>query len=954
MSWRARQRRKALLRWVLWLLVLGVLLVAGVIYGLPLLANHFTGNALGKLGFTRHELTFTAVSPWFARVEAVRLDKENMSITVERVSAEFLPWEAAKGRVQAITVEGLAITLTLPDTLAKDDPAPAPFNWDIPVLPKLVLPAERITVVRGALIVNMGTTSLRVPLEGTVSPEKDGLLALLQGRSKTMDLAAKVRLASESTSIAQVSFKLDDTAAALALAHAAAADKWPETLVVSLDPVTLETLAEQSPGAAPIVTAVVETANAHLSAKGAQVDLGKTAAAVRWTWGGQPAFSVGSQVAMTFGDMRVEPCQVTAGLKEGVASASVYQAAFRYGTEAAGVMNLQLQLSQIADWKSAEITADAAISDLRAMGHNFAPLALKVRGQLADFTLQAENVASSALATARFGGVKAQVKGFPEHPQIEATAQALVRLDPAQPAEFPIDAWMAVDLPKGSPPRARFTLGNSADGLNLVLSGMVITGTGGFSMEGALDNNALGGSGECAFPSLSVKAPQGTAVFDQFSGSIRAKTAPLAVWQSLGKAAGNGPAAIIGLLPDVLESFRAEGASLGWNDEASLKGWSVQAQANAAQPGSPTSLSALMSVDALRWNQHTLSHLQADLLYDGAISQVQANGLYGDYSLPWAANATMDAAGTGKFSFASGPVNLNRGLLFVGLVPALNDLELSGRYAVNAEGTFAGKTYAARASVLAENATFRFAKKEITVEGLNADLSLDSIYPLHTDGVRTITFSRVTTGKLDIIDGIIEFRIDDNETMVVSKFEYGFLGGRIMSAPFTVNPAKPTFTLALACIGLDMVEATTLFPQLQVEAAGLLDGVISFRIENGQITPLPGYLELRKGMHGKIRYRKDGWLTEGLDIKSLNFQVNRSVETAFNNFDVESLRIDIKETVGRDVGVTIVSSGSGYGETLKTTVPIGSLTVNTEIPIQDLMELPLLKIFSMIDMGKNE
>src|SRR5690606_2932508 len=152
-----------------------------------------------------------------------------------------------------------------------------------------------------------------------------------------------------------------------------------------------------------------------------------------------------------------------------------------------------------------------------------------------------------------------------------------------------------------------------------------------------------------------------------------------------------------------------------------------------------------------------------------------------------------------------------------------------------------------------------------------------------------LNFSKLGSGDYFLTDGEIEFEIVNGNLFKINRLEFTFLGGRFLATPFTWEPAHPKVIFASACAGLDWADVTQNFPQLEVEAVGLLDGVVSFQIERNTITPLPGYLQLRDGTTGKCHFRKQGWLAGEMDTGDLNYKINSSVETAFNNFDVETL-----------------------------------------------------------------
>lgn len=193
-------------------------------------------------------------------------------------------------------------------------------------------------------------------------------------------------------------------------------------------------------------------------------------------------------------------------------------------------------------------------------------------------------------------------------------------------------------------------------------------------------------------------------------------------------------------------------------------------------------------------------------------------------------------------------------------------------------------------------------------------------------------------------DGLVEFSIEESGDLVVHKAEFTWLGGRILVAPFQTSLTEPDFTLAFACVGIDLVEMSALFPEANAKAAGLIDGTVGIRFAGGEIELLPGRFELRDGTKGKIVYDKRGWLTAGMQKSGVNYLTMVSVESAVENLEVTKLEIAINPVPGQQmVPIKFQIVGQGWGEGLKTVVPIGGLTINAMVDFYEILDLPFLR-----------
>lgn len=981
-NWRKRRARQQMVRWLLYMALFCTVLAAAWVLVMPRVVEGLVKNTLKDQGIELRSFRLAGVSPWFARVEHIDAVLHGFELQLDSAEVDYLPWEVVRGRLNTVRINGLELSLDLEalETFPTQSTEPADTADEEPfLLPPL--PLRHILIGETGLTLKRGQESIRLPLLIEItSTEQDGLSLTAHGDSlPLLSLSLEANVNREISGEATVAIEIGTDFPLKALAG----DLWPTKA---------DGLAFPLPGLEADFLLVLEKGKIRQTASAIALNEN----ALRWSGvlsddeasGGEPLHTVladlqgflkasqpagaplqyevggSGTLAVQVGDKLLQAGTLGAGFKaDGTAWVALPGARYVQTDKMDAHFALNAGTNNFFAPMEASYGINAQFGWLSLAGMRFKPFGVELRGRVDTLEAQLTPLALESLPQFRTYALSVQVKGLPEVAEVtirgplfwapdpknttaeigvQTTLQARVQMD-ALTAET---EYSLENLPEGLQVHAQFA--NQKTQMQLPIGADAVSLTGGVNAGITLRDEMLFIGLDWALPEAKW-LPTGKAELTATEVTGLLELQPQAVGE-LAALAANPPktwAAQAGWMRKALRYARAEGTGIEWDEGLRVGAWAMEVE---PFNESADKRALVFSTELARWQAYTAERIEAYVESHSTGINGEVNGLFGDYQLPWAATFSLTPDNQGTFAFGVGPVELHDGRVFLGLIDDLSDMELTGNFTLGAKGSFTlgdtGKplSWAGSAGLVCSNGKLYFSKHKLSVEGVECVVELESLDPLKSKGVRTISFQRMTSGDLQMTDGIVEFSIEATGELVVSKAEFTWLGGRVLVAPFTTSLENPDFTLAVACVGLDLVELSALFPQTNTKAAGLIDGTMGIRFVDGEVELLPGRFELRPGTKGKLVYDKRGWLTAGMAKEGVSYLTMISVESAVENLEVEQLKISISPVPGaRMVPITFQIVGQGWGEGLKTVVPIGGLTINAMIDFYELLDMPFLR-----------
>jgi hypothetical protein len=188
---------------------------------------------------------------------------------------------------------------------------------------------------------------------------------------------------------------------------------------------------------------------------------------------------------------------------------------------------------------------------------------------------------------------------------------------------------------------------------------------------------------------------------------------------------------------------------------------------------------------------------------------------------------------------------------------------------------------------------------EIILIGLDGEINLNSLEPLETNGTQTLSFDRCSVSGVELKDGNFSFQILPDGTFLIVEASANLYGGVIGLLESQFNLYQTGMRISTSLTGVNGQEIADLIEGLDVEVNGTFSGRIPLIMEGGNWDFEGGYLQLDPTASAKLKYKSNGFLTNGIEVDSEEYKRMRMTELALENLNLESLRL-IFEVKGED------------------------------------------------------
>jgi hypothetical protein len=262
--------------------------------------------------------------------------------------------------------------------------------------------------------------------------------------------------------------------------------------------------------------------------------------------------------------------------------------------------------------------------------------------------------------------------------------------------------------------------------------------------------------------------------------------------------------------------------------------------------------------------------------------------------------------------------------------------ETEGKFTGHAEGRLQGKKLVASGGVRLREGRVRYEAKDVTAEGVEADLEFTDFDKMLTKpGAVRIRELRIGTFPLRELSAEIAFA--GSEKIAVSSLSLRVLGGRASAEPFNYFPNLRELDAVVLVDGISVQQVMGLTKDLPAKATGEVNGRFPIYIDDSGIRLGTGWLELKPGIYAELQLQANGLLTGNLSEKSPSYAGLKKVESGLLKLKLDELRLDIRPPnapPGRSAQLRI--SGSPVDPAVKAPV---TLDLNVNGPLEKLLNL---------------
>jgi len=271
---------------------------------------------------------------------------------------------------------------------------------------------------------------------------------------------------------------------------------------------------------------------------------------------------------------------------------------------------------------------------------------------------------------------------------------------------------------------------------------------------------------------------------------------------------------------------------------------------------------ARLQSGGLRWQDISgiLAQRDADLRFSGSIP----SGLP-KIAVTFQGHYALDPAGGGlQVDLMIPPAVLPVQTALQPLHAALQGMSGSGRF--QAEGrVWAGNDSAGGSAIVKiVDADFDRPAEGIALRGVNAEITLDRLFDLVTAPAQRIGFRELKWQDMSFSNGELVFANESGGTVFIESGHFDWCRGKIIIAPFRLDPGKTDFLMTFYCDRVDFAQMlNALLGKETVSGDAVMNGIVPVKMLKGSPVFLDGYLYSTPGSSGHLKVFKPELISRG-------------------------------------------------------------------------------------------
>jgi hypothetical protein len=217
-----------------------------------------------------------------------------------------------------------------------------------------------------------------------------------------------------------------------------------------------------------------------------------------------------------------------------------------------------------------------------------------------------------------------------------------------------------------------------------------------------------------------------------------------------------------------------------------------------------------------------------------------------------------------------------------------------GRLTGVGEGHVTARRFAATARVSLRDGWMRASTRDITAEGVEADLEFSDLWKFRTKSGQ-LRVKELRAGRLPLREVTAEFGLWGAQAITVNRAAFAALGGRAEVGPFRYFLNQREVAASLQVENLELEQVMKLATGSTVTVSGRVSGSLPLQIQSTGVRLDPGFLALVPGSAAELECNVSGLLRSGATISDESLAVLKVTGSKPLRLRLDELRLDIRQ-----------------------------------------------------------
>jgi len=595
---------------------------------------------------------------------------------------------------------------------------------------------------------------------------------------------------------------------------------------------------------------------------------------------------------------------------------------------------------------------DLSLYTIKGNEVEFSPFRIKGNGSPASAQLECESLKLVSHPFVKIDGLKLRASGLDsENPLLKLSAQLH---DPRENKAIELGSWLAEALfyPASEAQTAKINLTPVSGEFAVSTSTYHAMGTGTLSLKLSRWQESDEIAAAIDFSAENLVASYSDWSLDQGSVNLSLDTNPINLTEALSKASSTIDL-IEFLFPHISYELAIGGNQLDGPVDSQLQWFSGSLVSNDPVDDRPLQAALTLNVGIGRFPPEEFQQLnwQSSLAGNSSVASLNSNAtlLFEGVEATLKSNQTFeykDGSLSSKGIYEVSGIELANSDILARHIESMEGSIVSGKLSLAGTTQKANETWDASAKLKLAEGYFGLPSQELTVDGINANISLDSLANLKTPPSQSISANLINFGDLQATNLKTAFSLPSDDHILFGPVSLETFDGHVYLEPFELALDDPNANLLVKFEEISIAPAIAMVDFFQGRVTGRLNGSLPIGLKNGLPVLGEGFLELDPSHKATFSYDAEGFFTDGeagaeskkslgdKTLERLGLEPNALLEDALGNLDITRLRIDLFD---QDMPLTAMKIQlAGIADTGRAKIPL-NITTNVNGTVAELL-----------------